>query len=195
MVVTPEHVELEIRARCEARDYDGALARALELYGNELFGFLNGLARDRPQAEDAFSAACERIWKGLAKFRWESTLRVWTYRIARNEFLRTARTTARNRNAVPLSQVSSIQEAVARIRSTTPVYERTEVKRKLAELRIELAPDDHMLLGLRIDRKLAWVDIAKVLAPSEDEPTARELAALRKRFERLKTRLREVIRS
>jgi RNA polymerase sigma-70 factor (ECF subfamily) len=194
MMAAPQPSDAEIRTRWDAGNFDGALALALELYAGELFGFINGLARDRTQAEDAFSAACERMWKGLPKFRWESPFRVWAYRIARNEFLRVAKSRARSKT-VPLSDVPSIQAAVARARSATPVYERTETKRKLAELRLQLDPEDHMLLGLRIDRKLTWVDIAKVLAQTDAEPTARELAALRKKFERLKTRLREVIRS
>lgn len=185
-------IEAAIHACCTAGNLDGAMAMALERYADELFGFVNGLARDRTQAEDAFSAACERMWRGLPKFRWDSTFRVWAYRIARNEFLRTTRDVARARKAIPISQVASVQKVVDRIRSSTPMYERTEVKDKFAQLREQLDPEDHMLLGLRIDRKMAWADIAKVLAATEDEPSARELAALRKRFERLKVKLREL---
>lgn len=197
MVVMPEAIETieaAIRARFDAGDFDRALAIALEHYADELFGFVSGLARESAQAEDAFSAACERIWRGLPRFRWDSTFRVWAYRIARNEFLRTTQEPARRRKMVPLSQISSIRDTVDRLRATTPAYQRTDVKRRWAELREQLGPEDHMLLGLRIDRKLAWADIAKVLANRDDEPTARELAALRKRFERLKARLREITR-
>jgi len=185
-------VEEEIRARCNARDIDGAVAVAVTHYGDELFGFLNGLARERTQAEDAFSSTCERIWRGLAAFRWDSTFRVWAYRVARNEFLRTTREGARARKQIPISDIASVQQAIDRIRSTTPAHERSEVRERFAQLREQLDPEDHMLLGLRIDRKMAWVDIAKVLTPTADAPTARDLAALRKRFERLKTRLREL---
>jgi len=188
----PDPLEAAVRARFDAGDLDGTIATALAGYGDELFGFLIGLARDRTQAEDAFGAACERIWRGLPKFRWDSTFRVWAFRIARNEFLRTTREVARARRAVPISQIASVQQAVDRVRSTTPVHHRTEVKDRFAELRAALDPEDHMLLGLRIDRKMAWIDIAKVLANTEDEPTTREVAALRKRFERLKVRLREL---
>jgi RNA polymerase sigma-70 factor (ECF subfamily) len=187
----PSPVELDIRAKFDAGDLDGAFALALGRYADELFGFVYALARDRTQAEDAFSSACERMWKGLPKFRWDTAFRVWAYRIVRNEFLRTTRDVARARKEVPISQVASINEVMDRVRSTTPIHEKTEVKQKFAALRAQLEPDDHMLLGLRIDKKLAWAEIAKVLANSDDEPTARELAALRKRFERLKTKLRE----
>jgi RNA polymerase sigma-70 factor (ECF subfamily) len=192
----PDPIETAIKAAWDRKDFDGAISTALERYGDELFGFLMGLARDQTQAEDAFSAACERMWRGLPTFRWESSLRVWAYRIARNEFLRTTRDVQRARKGVPISQVASIQKAMDRARSTTPPHERTEVKDRFAELRAELDAEDLMLLGLRIERKMAWADIAKVLAaaedePRENEPDAREIATLRKRFARLKDKLRE----
>jgi RNA polymerase sigma factor (sigma-70 family) len=196
----PDAVEAGIKAAWDRKDFDGAISMALERYGDELFGFLMGLARDQTQAEDAFSAACERMWRGLPAFRWESSLRVWAYRVSRNEFLRTTRDVARARKGVPISQVASIQKAIDRARTTTPPEERTEVKDRFAELRAELDPEDLMLLGLRIERKMAWADIAKVLAAADDEPRdtppdAREVATLRKRFARLKDRLRERART
>ncbi|MBL0220192.1 MAG: sigma-70 family RNA polymerase sigma factor [Myxococcales bacterium] len=194
MSTDAEPVEAAIRARFDAGDLDGTIAKALEAYADELFGFLIGLARERTQAEDAFSAACERMWRGLPKFRWDSTFRVWAYRIARNEFLRTTREVTKARKHTPISDIASVRAAVDRVRSSTPIYERTEVKDKFAELRAQLEPEDLMLLGLRIDRKLPWTDIAKVLAATDDEPSTREVAALRKRFERLKARLRELAR-
>lgn len=190
----PDAIEEPIKAAWDRKDFDGAISIALDRYGDELFGFLMGLARDQTQAEDAFSAACERMWRGLPTFRWESSLRVWAYRISRNEFLRTTRDVARARRAVPISQVASIQQAMDRARSTTPPHQRTEVKDRFAELRAELDPEDLMLLGLRIERKMAWADIAKVLAEAEardTEPDAREIATLRKRFARLKDKLRD----
>lgn len=187
-------IEATIKAAWDRKDYDAAISIALDRYGDELFGFLMGLAHNQTQAEDAFSAACERMWRGLPAFRWESSLRVWAYRISRNEFLRTTRDVARARKGVPISQVASVQRALDRARSTTPPHERTEVKDRFAELRAELEPEDLMLLGLRIEQKMAWADIAKVLAEAEareSAPDAREIATLRKRFARLKDRLRE----
>jgi DNA-directed RNA polymerase specialized sigma24 family protein len=108
------------------------------------------------------------------------------YLIARNEFLRSA---DRDRRLVPLSQAPAVLDAVTRIRSSTPVYQRTEVKEAFARLREQLDPEDHMLLGLRLDRGLSWNDIAQILGGGRPADLARESAALRKRFERLKSKL------
>jgi RNA polymerase sigma-70 factor (ECF subfamily) len=71
---------------------------------------------------------------------------------------------------------------------------RTEVKDKVAALRAQLDEEDRTILVLRIDRKLAWQDIARVLADEElsDAEATKRSAALRKRFERIKDRLRKL---
>ena len=186
--------ELDIRKAWEANDFDAAMTCAFERYANELYGFLRGLGRDEAQADEAFSAMCERIWRGLPKFRWDSTFRVWAYRIARNEFLRTTREVSRARKAIPLSDVPSISRIVAKVRSTTPIHQRDDVRDKFAAVRAQLPPDDLVLLGMRIEHKMPWDQIALVLAGDDGMPTASDVAALRKRFERLKTKLRGLVR-
>jgi hypothetical protein len=85
---------------------------------------------------------------------------------------------------VPLSGVASIDAAVARVRSETPAHLRSEIKERFAKVRETLTADDHMLLGLRLDRRMAWSDIAQVMGAQP--------AALRKRYQRLKERLEEL---
>jgi RNA polymerase sigma-70 factor, ECF subfamily len=56
------------------------------------------------------------------------------------------------------------------------------VKDRLRALRDELKPEDRELLVLRLDRELEWPEIALILGT--------DAATLRKRFERLKEKLR-----
>lgn len=177
----------------EAGDLDSAMTRAFERYANELYGFLRGLGRDPVQADEAFSAMCERIWRGLPTFRWDSSFRVWAYRIARNEFLRTTREVSRARRAVPLSDIPSVKRIVEQVRSTTPPYQRDDVRDKFVAVRAQLPPDDLVLLGMRIEHRMPWDQIALVLAGDDEPPTPKHVAALRKRFERLKTKLRGLV--
>jgi RNA polymerase sigma-70 factor, ECF subfamily len=188
-VSEPRPVEIAIRERFDAGDLDGAMTAAVNGYGRELFGFLVGLTGDRDRAGDVFGAACERIWVALPRFRWGSSFRVWMYTIARNEFIDGAR---RDRRLVPLSAAPSVQAAVAKVRSSTPAHLKTESKERLARLRETLTPDDHALLGLRLDRKMAWSDIARILGSGKPEELARDAAALRKRYQRLKEKLETI---
>jgi len=87
---------------------------------------------------------------------------------------------------------SSLEQLVGEVKTRTQTLIRTETKDRFAALRAALDPDDQTLLILRIDRKLPWRDIARILEPTATTPEQldRTSATLRKRLERLKDELR-----
>jgi RNA polymerase sigma-70 factor (ECF subfamily) len=91
---------------------------------------------------------------------------------------------------VPISELTSLL-AVARTRAPTPAM--SDRQRRLAALRAELPVDDRILLILRIDRELAWDQIALAFVDSpgrvSEADRKREAARLRKRFQLTKQRL------
>ena len=190
-------VEARIRAACDAARWSDAATAAIAGYGDELLGYLVAILRSETEAGDAFSLLAEDLWKSLPQFRWECTLRTWTYALARHAIGRIRRDPHRRR-VIPLED-SQMSALIAQVRSRTATFLRTETKDKVAKLRAELEPDDQTLLILRINRGLPWRDIARVLAAEDADVTPAALdkhaAALRKRFERLKTDLKERARS
>ena len=180
--------ERAVRALCEAGAYAEATTEALRMYGVELLGFLRALAGNPDLAGDAFGELGEDIWKGLPRFRWESTLRSWLYSLARNALAQLRRDPRRRaeRN-LPLSIAPEMAQLV---RTATLEIQRTEVKDEFRVLREQLDPEEHEILLLRLDRGLAWKDIARILGGG-DNLDARA-AALRKRFERAKERLKRL---
>jgi RNA polymerase sigma-70 factor (ECF subfamily) len=184
-------LERELRARVEAGELERATTLAITSYGPELLGYLQAMSRDDDLASEAFAIACEQLWKHLARFRWDASLRTWLYQVARNALTRLRRMPGqRAERNIPLSLVTSIAEVQ---RQSTAIHQRTESKNALRELRESLSPDDHELLLLRLDRGMAWKDIAR--ATSDEELGAAALTAraamLRKRYERVKAELRE----
>ena len=182
--------EAAVRAKAEAGDLRGAATDALRLYGPELFGFLKAMARDDDLGAEAFAQLGEDLWRGLAGFRWDGTLRAWCYALARNALHRLRRDPRRApaRN-VGLSS-ADVAELAAQLRTATAIYQRTDVKDELHAIRALLDPDDHELLLLRLDRQMSWKDIARVQGGEANLTT--RAAALRKRFERVKARIREL---
>jgi RNA polymerase sigma-70 factor (ECF subfamily) len=75
-------------------------------------------------------------------------------------------------------------EVVAAVHTATPAHQKTEVKDAFARIRETLEPDDQMLLSLRLEQKMSWDEVAAVLEVAAP--------ALRKRFQRLTRRLREL---
>ena len=103
---------------------------------------------------------------------------------------------AGTRQALPglRTRRGELERAAAEIRSATLTYLRTQVKDELALLREQLSPDDQAILILRVDRKLAWLDVARALAGEDDLPDdelVRSSARLRKRFGRIKAELKQ----
>ncbi len=180
--------EQAIRQLCEAGDHAAATTAALRLYGVELLGFLRALANHPDLASEAFAEFGEDVWKGLPKFRWDASLRSWLYSLARNALGQLRRDPRRrlDRN-LPLSIAPEV-EAVAR--TVTLDIQRTDVKDEFRALREQLDPEEHELLLLRLDRDLAWKDIARIVGGDDDVDT--RAAALRKRFERAKERLKKL---
>jgi RNA polymerase sigma-70 factor (ECF subfamily) len=190
-----ELLERDVRALCAAGDHRAAATRAIQGYGPELYGFLMALHHDEQDANDVFAVLCESLWRGLPAFAWGSSLRTWAYTIARNASLRyRQQERRRGQGAVPLSGLAS--QLAADVRTRTRDFVRTENKDKLAELRDSLAPEDRMLLVLRVDRELAWSELAQIMLGEETEPEAgalkREAARLRKRFQIVKEKLIEI---
>ena len=197
-MVSREDVEAEIRRLCESGQTRAAVTLAIRDYGPEVVGFLVVLTRDPADAGDVFADVCVRIWKSLGSFRWQCSLRTWLYVIARRAYSAHQRERQQWRDRhIRISDVPEIDELIMRVRTTTLARLRGEPQTRAQRLREQLTPDEQSLLTLRLDRGLEWREIARVLADgSDDEPTddelGREAAALRKRFERLKERLKRL---
>jgi RNA polymerase sigma-70 factor (ECF subfamily) len=194
-----EELEREIRALWERGELQGAAAAAVRGYGPEIYGFLVAFHRQKDDASEAYAAFTERLWRGLPGFEWQCSFRTWAYAIARNTSL-TYRRQARRRAEMygPLpegSQLSALEQAP---RSDTASYLKTQRQTRMAALRESLPREDQELLVLRVDRKLAWRDLARVLLHGADRPSPcddvleREAARLRKRFQILKEQLHEL---
>ena len=170
--------EARIRLLAVDGDLSAAATAMLELYGGELLGYLHATARADDLANEAYAELCEDMWRGLPAFRWESSLRTWLYTLARNALNQLRRGGKRT------VALSAAPEVAAVARTQTQQFRRTDVKDAIRELRAELDPDEHELILLRVDRDLAWNDIAEILGG--------DAATLRKRFERAKARLKKL---
>ena len=185
--------ESEINKLHASGDYDEATSAALKLYGAEILGLLMALHRDETAAGDAFSEFSERLWRSMERFRGDCSMRTWAYAIARGASVDLQRSLERDRGRkTPLSKASKLSKMAERIKSTTLTYLRSEKQSAIAQLRAELSPDDQFLLVLRIDREMAWNDLARVFLGNDDvdESTLkRESARLRQRFQNVKARM------
>ncbi len=190
--------EAPIRDACGAEEWSRAATLVVELYGRELLEFLVATARSEVDGAEAFSIFTEQLWKSLPRFRWSSSARTWCYTLARRALARVRRDPHRKSDRAIAIDDAPVAAMVHKVRTDTLSFLRSAVKDRVVALRDQLDPDDQALLILRIDRKLAWRDVAIAFAEEEDEPlepaeVARRAAAMRKRFERIKDELRRLV--
>jgi RNA polymerase sigma-70 factor (ECF subfamily) len=193
-----DDLEREIRRQADDGQFPLAAASAVEGYGPEIFGFLVALHRREDDAAEVFSRFTEKVLRGLPTFEWQCSFRTWAYAIARNLSVTYRRETRRrDKRHVPLSGWPELSAVEQKVRSQTASYLRTERKTQVAALRQTLSAEDQTLLVLRVDRKLAWNDLARVMQGEDAgslsaDATKREVARLRKRFQLIKDRLYEL---
>lgn len=186
-------IDAEVEGLVKGDQVEKAATRSFEVYGAEIYGFLVSFMSSETAASDVFSQVSEDLWAGLPKFMFKSSLRTWLYVLARNAAARYRRSPwNKKERRGNESRIESLAEAV---RSGTQPWQRTEIKDGFRTLRESLDPDDRILLTLRIDRDLAWEEVARVMLDSEGEVDpavlSRETDRLRKRFQLLKTELRK----
>jgi RNA polymerase sigma-70 factor (ECF subfamily) len=193
--VSLDPLEAELRALAAAGEVDRATERAVRAYGPELIAWLGSLLPSEADTHDAFSRWAEDLWRSLRRYDGRCSVRTWCYMLARCAVARVRAEPRRQREQL-VSQVPSVAAAVGHAWSTTRADERRR-QDVYAEIRRGLDEDDQILLVLRVDRELSWRDIALVMLGADAAPDdiTRRAATLRKQFERIKVRLRELAAS
>jgi RNA polymerase sigma-70 factor (ECF subfamily) len=185
-------VDLEEHIANLRRDKDlrGAATAAIEGYGAELYGFLVAMLRSEGDAREVFAQTCEDLWVGLERFEGRSSMRTWLYTLARHAAARLRRSPHRRpgRHVTP----SALDALAERVRTATEQHLRTEAKDQLHAIRESLDEDERSLLVLRVDRNMAWVDIARIFSAPDvpEDAVTRESARLRKQFQSIKEKIR-----
>lgn len=182
----------ELRALIATEDFDRATDETLRLYGPELIGWLCSIFPAEADAHDAFSRMSEELWRSFRRFDGRCSVRTWCYMLARHAASH-VRSRPGSQREVLVSQIPSVVHAVTHVWSTT---DRRDARAAdiYAEIRRQLDDDDQLLLVLRVDRNLAWRDIAQVTLDEDasEDDVSRKAATLRKQFERVKEQLREL---
>lgn len=186
--------EVEIKDRVDAGDHPAAIEAVIRTYGPEVVSYLAGVMRATDDdVGEVFAMFCENICRGLPRFRFESSVRTWAYVIARRaalEYQRGARRRARR-----FDGPDGIEAVANAVQTTTLQHLRTTNLDRLEAVREGLDPEERAILILRVDRQLAWRDVAIVMADGEldDEALRKREAALRKKFDTIKRHLRDAL--
>jgi RNA polymerase sigma-70 factor (ECF subfamily) len=182
--VEENDVEAEIRSHLHVADLRRATTVALTGYGPEILRYLRATLGSADAADDAFSQFCEKLWKSVGQFRGMASFRTFAYKLAwcaaqdqkRDPFRRRAR-------QLESAELSQLVDGIRARTTLSP----SDMSARWSKLQASLDAEERSLLVLRVDKRLPWKEVASVMAV--------DAAALRKRFERLRDRLRELARA
>ena len=195
-MTTRPDLDQGVRAACGAGDFSLAANLILTELGADLVRFIHARFRSDQHTADVFSMFAEDLWLGLPGFAFRGSVKAWVYTLARNAGSRFLQREVRpQRSRVPLSAVpEAVEQAAAMVRTATMARAATQREQRLAELRKELSEEDYLILMLRVERGLDFLEIGQVtLGQVDPDPAtlAREAARLRKRVQLLKQKLKK----
>ena len=180
--------EASIALHLQAGELGEAATAAILAYGSQVLGYLAAVLRSEADAAEAFSAFAERLWRGIRGFRGQSSFRTWVYRVAWSAAQDVVRDPFRRRGR-RLQTVEAAGIPAPALSAPEP-WQRASSPDALERLRARLRPEEQTLLALRVGRGFSWREVAQVLAAPGVAPPSE--AALRKRFEWLKGKLRRM---
>jgi len=174
-------LEPRIAILLEAGDLSAAASVAVRGYGPEHLSYLFLILHDRDAAHDVFAESCADFWRTLGSFRGECSIRTWLYKLAWNAASNFQREQNRRRERrLETNEISQLAAEVSRsLDSKLAALDRRQ------RLRQKLDPEEQSILTLRLDRGLSWREVGLVLSVRE--------MAVRKRFERIKAKLRRLL--
>ncbi len=173
-------------ALLDAGDVHEAAAELIRLDAGRIRAYLRRLLRDADDADEAFSIFAEWTLRGIRHFQRRGPVEAWALGVARNA---ARKVRGDRRRLAPLGEASFARLALER---EAPRADDLEVAAmRLDAVRAALPASDRELLGLRLEGRLRWNDIASRMA-SRGAPVTP--TALRKRFERLKGRMGRMVR-
>lgn len=183
------NLEQQIRSILEGHDKDQAAKVALEAYGKEILGWLCGVCGDLT-AQEIYQGFSNELPGELWAYRGQFAFRPWLYGIARKTAFRKLRSPSRQDSPLGGSVLPSPGENL----SDNRTWAKTQINNSaFARLRDRLDPEERMVLILRVDRRMSWEDVARVMENPATGDTLRESATrLRRYFHRTRERLREM---
>jgi RNA polymerase sigma-70 factor, ECF subfamily len=181
-------IEAKVASLLALGEFGGAATEVIRGYGPRALGYLHRLLGNETDAADAFSLFAEQVWRGMPNFEGRSSVKTWAFKAAWSAAMKVRDDAWRRlREGLPSSAASHLADE---IRSNTALRFES-LRQELEVLRSELTAEDQTLLALRLDQELTWEEVAEVLSI---EGRAVDAVTLRKRYERIKSRLATILK-
>lgn len=176
--------EKELIARLQARD-EAAFEELIRQYEKKVYSLCARMCGNAEDAEEAAQDAFLALWRGIDRFRQESSLSTWIYRLASNACIDLMRRKKKGAGSVSLDDEELFVDAVDPAPQPHEEAERRETQRLLQEGLLSLPAEYRSILLLREIEGLSYSEISAALDL--------ELGTVKSRISRGRTLLRNFL--
>lgn len=176
--------ERELIARLQKRD-EAAFEELIRQYEKKVYTLCFRMCGNSEDAEEAAQDAFLALWRGIDRFRQESSLSTWIYRLATNACIDTLRRRKKQSGSVSLDDEELFVDAVDTSPQPQETVEHREAQKLLQEGLSTLPEEYRKVLILREIEGLSYTEIA--------ESASIELGTVKSRISRGRSLLRNFL--
>lgn len=131
-------------------------------YQEKIYWHVRRLVIDHDDADDLVQEVFIKVWKNLAKFRSDSKLYTWIYRIATNECI-TFLNKKKQRNQTPLDEVvEELSESLV----ASSYFNGDKIQLKLQQALLTLPEKQRLIFNMKYYDDLKYDEISEILGTS-----------------------------
>ena len=139
-----------------------AFSLLVKKYQKPLYWHIRKIVLSHDDSDDILQNSLIKAWKGLEKFREESKLFTWLYKIATNEALGFLRSKTR----IAFVPFTSVELYLKQTLHADPYFKGDAIQKKLQEAILELPDKQRLVFNMRYYDELSYEQIADILDTS-----------------------------
>lgn len=146
----------------EERTRNEAFNLLISKYQEKIYWHVRRLVIDHDDADDLVQEVFIKVWRNLEKFRNDSKLYTWIYRIATNESI-TFLNKKKQRNNTPLDEVS---QELAESLVASSYFNGDKIQMKLQQALLTLPEKQRLIFNMKYFDDMKYDEISEVLGTS-----------------------------
>ena len=131
-------------------------------YQERLYWHIRKIVMNHEDADDVLQNTFIKVWKSINKFREESSLYTWLYRIATNESL----TFINSKKRKSYMLLNDVSEYLMENLMSDPYFEGDKIQLKLQEAILRLPDKQRIVFNLKYFDEMKYEDMSKILDTS-----------------------------
>ncbi len=139
-----------------------AFQTLVKQYQERLYWHIRKIVMDHDDTDDILQNTFIKVWRNIDKFREESGLYTWLYRIATNESI-TFINSNKRRSLIPMNDTS---EFLMNNLQSDVYFEGDEIQRRLQEAILKLPEKQRLVFNLKYFEEMKYEDMSVVLDTS-----------------------------